>query len=266
MNRDLSPTYISVILLLFFFSGLATLIYEVLWMKELGLLFGNTAYASATTLAAFFLGLALGGYFWGQHAIKLENPLHTYGLLEIAVVISVTGYFLILDGFYALYPTLFAKFGQTTGLFIAVKFALAILVLFPPAFLLGGTLPVISQYVVQGTRNIGLRVSMLYGINTFGAAVGALLAGFYLPQTFGYAQTYWIAMACTGSVGFVALIMAKNLPTDSESSSDPKPTAIESRSLIAIPFPTIKAVVFLSGFGTLCLQVLWTPPSWSYLW
>ena len=53
---------------LFFASGFAGLVYEVLWMKELGLLFGNTAQAAATTLAAFFLGLVAGARYWGHNA------------------------------------------------------------------------------------------------------------------------------------------------------------------------------------------------------
>ena len=47
------------VLILFFGSGCTSLIYQVLWMRELGLLFGNTAHAAAVTLTAFFIGLAI---------------------------------------------------------------------------------------------------------------------------------------------------------------------------------------------------------------
>ncbi len=232
--------------------------YEVLWVKELGLLFGNTAHATATTLTAFFLGLALGGYYWGQRAAKLDNPLQTYGLLELATAISVVGYFLLLDGYFALYPTMFAKFEHAEWLFTLVKFALAITVLFPPAFFLGGTLPVISQYVVRGTRNLGLKISILYGLNTLGAATGALLAGFYLPKTFGYMLCYQIAMACTVSVGLVAVTMANRIPAETARLLDATPAKPKTQNSPLIPLGTIKALAFFSGFGTICLQVLWT--------
>ena len=45
-------------------SGFACLIYQILWMRQLGLLLGNTSYAAAITLGIFFLGLATGSWFW----------------------------------------------------------------------------------------------------------------------------------------------------------------------------------------------------------
>lgn len=258
-NTTSHPIHYRLVLLLFFFSGLAALVYEVLWIKELGLLFGNTAFASATTLAAFFLGLAVGGYFWGQRAAGLDNPLQTYGLLELAAAISVVGYFLILDGYHGLYPTLFATFGDSRWAFIALKFLLALLILFPPAFFIGGTLPVISQYLVQGTQQLGLKISILYAINTLGAAIGALLAGFYLPRIYGFSMTYWMAIGCTTSVGLVALIIARRHTTDTPV-SQPKPAQKASANPedMRISLPIIRVLVLLSGFGTLCLQILWT--------
>lgn len=243
------------VLLLFFCSGLLALVYEVLWMKELGLLFGNSAFAAATTLAAFFLGLAVGGYFWGQRAVRLKNPLKTYGFLEIAVAISVLGYFLILDGYHALYPLLFRQFASTPWMFVLVKFHLAMLLLFPAAFFIGGTFPVIAQFSVRGTSLLGQKVSILYCVNTLGAAMGALLAGFYLPRHFGYSVTYVMAVVATAVIGVTALLVASNFH-DKEASSD-KPI---SGKLVpaSIPMHMIRVLALLSGFGTLALQVLWT--------
>ncbi|MEN8259208.1 MAG: hypothetical protein ABFS02_01250, partial [Pseudomonadota bacterium] len=157
------------ILLLFFFSGFSALVYEVLWMKELGLLFGNTSYAMATTLAAFFLGLAAGSHVWGRQSIKLSNPLRLYGLMELAVAVSVAGYFAILWVYYRLYPSLFEWLGNDAKAFTMAKFVLALTILFPPAFFMGGTLPVMSQFFVHQIGQLGKKVSVLYGVNTLGA-------------------------------------------------------------------------------------------------
>ncbi len=227
-------------------------------MKELGLLFGNTAQAAATTLSAFFLGLALGGYFWGQRAAKLENPLHTYGLLELAAATSVVGYFFILDAYHGFYPSIFAHFQQYGWVFIMVKFLLALVLLFPSAFFLGGTLPVISQFVVHNTHGIGLRVSLVYAANTVGAAIGALLAGFFLPKMIGYTDTYWVAMTCTATVGVAALIASRKIIPADSGKNEPVQDRMTGTDSAILSLPTIKALVFLSGFGTLCLQVLWT--------
>lgn len=96
--------------------------------NQAALLLGNTAYAAATTLAAFFSGMATGGWFWGQRAGRMPNPLLVYGLLELAVTVSVAGYFLMLDGYHQLYPVLFEGFGDNRWGFVAIKFALALLV------------------------------------------------------------------------------------------------------------------------------------------
>jgi len=249
----------AVILLLFFLSGATALIYEVLWMKELGLLFGNTSYAAATTLAAFFLGMATGGWFWGQRAGRLNNPLLTYGLLELAVAVSVAGYFLMLDGYTHLYPLLFERFGADRWAFVSVKFGLAMLVLAPPTFFLGGTLPVISHYLVRDRSGVGRSVSLLYAVNTFGAALGALLAGFYLPLWLGFDQTYRMAMALSAAVGLAAILLARRqsaapLVLDPARNRSADKTPAES----VLPLPLLRGLALLSGLVTLALQVLWT--------
>ena len=60
---------------LFFVSGFASLTYQVLWQRELGLLFGNTTQATSTALAVFFLGLAAGSWWIGRRSAHIEKPL-----------------------------------------------------------------------------------------------------------------------------------------------------------------------------------------------
>ena len=69
--------------------------------------------------------------------------------------------------------------GQRPALMTSVKFGLAVGILFLPAFFMGGTLPVMGQYLVRSPAELGRKASALYAINTFGAAVGALSAGFF---------------------------------------------------------------------------------------
>ena len=157
------------IYVLFFLSGTAGLIYEVLWMKELGLLFGNTAYAAATTLTVFFLGLSVGGYVWGKISIRLKNPLQTYGFLEFCIAISACLFFLLVPAYRAVYSTLFAAFSNNPGMFVLVKLLLAGSILFLPAFFMGGTLPVMGQHLVRHPENLGKTGTLLYGLNTTGA-------------------------------------------------------------------------------------------------
>src|SRR6185295_1413600 len=91
----------------FFLSGAVSLVYQVLWMRKLGLLFGNTAQAAATTLTAFFLGLALGGHLGGRRAARLGNPLRAYGWVEIGIALGAAVYFGLMGAYGSIYPPLF---------------------------------------------------------------------------------------------------------------------------------------------------------------
>lgn len=253
-DRRFSSLRYGVVLLMFLGSGTAGLIYEVLWMKELGLLFGNTTHAAATTLAAFFLGLTVGGLDWGRRAAKLTSPLHSYAMLELAVAISAIGYFVLLPLYHHLYPTFFSWFGNHASLFVLLKFLLAMLVLFPTAYFIGGTLPVMSQYVVRNMNRMGHRVSVLYAINTFGASLGVLLAGFYLPMALGFRNAYLFAIAITTSVALWAFWLARG---DRAAAADPSPLSATG-SPAWLGLDTLRLFAFLSGLVSLALQVLWT--------
>src|SRR5947207_10167182 len=78
----------SILYVIFFLSGASGLVYEVIWVRLTGLVFGNTAHAIATVLGAFMSGLAFGSWRLGRQADKVARPLRTYGLLEIGIGIS----------------------------------------------------------------------------------------------------------------------------------------------------------------------------------
>lgn len=88
---------------MFFVSGALT--YQVLWVRELGLLFGSTAEAAALTIAIFFAGIAIGGWFWGCRAGRMRRPLRAFGWLEIGVAGAALAHFFVADLYFALYPT-----------------------------------------------------------------------------------------------------------------------------------------------------------------
>jgi spermidine synthase len=250
--------HLLVILVLFFASGCTGLVYEVLWMRELGLLFGNTALAATTTFAAFFLGLAAGGYVWGRRVAQAQRPLRLYAYLEGGVAVSAVLHFLLLDAYQAIYAPLFQFFGASPGVFVMVKFILAVGVLFPPAFCMGGTLPAMSQYLVQRPDTLGRMAPMLYAVNTFGAALGAYVAGFHLPLLLGFTRSYLVTMALTGAVALIAWLYdrkpiqpwatpVKTLPVSQPSPFDTAPLSAAG----------IRWLAFLSGCATLYLEVLW---------
>lgn len=125
------------ILLLVFLSGLSALVYQVLWLKELGLLFGSTAHAAATALAVFFLGLAAGSELWGRRAPRAPSPLRLYALLEVGIALSALLYFGLFRVYQWLYAPLYSTFEESDIVLVGAKLLLALVVL-PPAVVLHG--------------------------------------------------------------------------------------------------------------------------------
>jgi spermidine synthase len=253
----LSPSRIAVLLLLFLVSGAAALIYEVLWLKELGRLFGVTAHAAATTLAVFFLGLSAGGFVWGRTAARTANPLRAYALLEGGIALSALLYFLLLDIYHWLYGPLFGLLGEQPAAFLAVKFLLSAGVLFLPAFFMGGTLPVMAEFLVRHPRELGRMASLLYALNTIGAAAGALLAGFYLPAVLGFRRSYFVAILLNVGIALVTFVWSRNGSPKTNRGEHPSVAAPVTNPDAGIP-AILWVVAATSGFITLALEVLWT--------
>jgi len=242
----------SALLAIFFLSGAAALVYEVLWLKELGLLFGVTAYATATTLAVFFLGLSAGSLTWGRRAARVRRPLRTYAWLELGIAVTALLYFALLGVYHWAYPGVFAVVGDNHGLMLTVKFLLSAGILFLPAFLMGGTLPVMGQYLIRNASELGRTATVLYAVNTFGAAVGALAAGFYLPAAFGFRRSYLMAIATSLSVAAIAGWWSRaEAPVSAEVRVAETDGAGRAPRLLWL-------LAFASGFLTLALEVLWT--------
>ena len=248
----------STILLLFFASGMVSLIYEVLWLKELGLLFGNTAYASATTLAVFFAGLSAGGYFWGQRAAQTASPLRVYAWLEFGIGLAALTYFLIRDFYYLIYEPLFSAFGDLPAVFTLVKFLLAAGLLFLPSFLMGGTLPIMGQHLVRQADQLGKTASLLYAVNTLGATLGVFLAGFYLPFLLGFTNSYLSAVGLNVVIAAAAYGLSFTAIDIAASEVAPAPQTTSTLVQTDLNPHLIWCIAFLSGFMTLGLEVLWT--------
>lgn len=271
-----------VLLGLFFLSGAAALVYQVLWVRELGLLFGSTAQAAAMAIAIFFAGLAVGGWVFGRQAASQPSPLRTFGMLELAVAATATGHFLVLDAYEAVLPWLGGLVATNEAMDLAARGLVAATVLFPPAMLMGGTLPMLGQHVVRDPHRLGRRGSALYAVNTLGGAVGALAAGSVLPLLLGFRGAYLLAIGLDVAVGVTALVLARPAqpeavasaddPLGSLSPEDDPPDRVDDRitdqpaeaaagtgaRARSYRAPVVWGIAFGSGVVTLGLEVVWT--------
>lgn len=258
-----------IILILFFLSGACGLIYEVVWQRMLSLVFGNATFATATILACFMSGLALGSFYFGRLVDKYKEPLKLYAYLEAGIGVFAILVPFMISGITAIYISIYQHFHTTFYFFSLLKFALCFVVLLIPTFLMGGTLPVISKLFVREFEKLGRGVGSLYGTNTFGAVVGTFCAGFFFIILFGAKETTYIAAATNILIAGVALGLNKfSFPDDSKNAINLQHKGrkykgknigeIDHQAYPKHVFHVVLFVYALSGFCALAYEVLWT--------
>jgi len=233
--------------LLLFGSGTAGLIYQVLWVKQLSLVVGIEVYAVTTGISAFSAGLALGSFLFGRWADRNPRPLFLYSLLEIGV--AVLGIATTFAFAHAAEP--FAAIEQQIGLFAWLPLFLLIGL---PAFLMGGTLPVVVRAVGPVQSEVGWAGGALYAANTAGAVVGALLTVFLLIRTFGVQGSAIFAAAINVALGAVAFSIHRSSKLKPVASSfiDPVTTPGTRQARLAI------ALYSAAGGIALGYEVFWS--------
>lgn len=252
----MSPSTILLIGLCFIVSGATGLIYEVLWARMLGLVFGATTLAISTVLAAFMGGLAIGSALAGKLARRITKPLSTYGWMEIGIAVYallVPFLFQWIDHVYAL---IWQQFQPSFSVFSLWRFVLSGLVLLVPTTLMGATLPVLAAAFVNSSRRDSNSVTRLYACNLAGAILGTLIAGFVLLPTIGVRRTIVVAAAMNILVGLVAIVLQRRTAT--EAADEVATATVEN----AAPGNERSRFWFFaalaSGFVTISTQVSWT--------
>ncbi len=243
-----------ILFLLFFLSGFTGLVYEVVWTRIFGLIFGNTTLAISTVLSAFMLGLALGSLLLGRVADRVSNPLKIYGLLELGVGVFALLVPLLHGGLEMLFSIFYAPLQNLPYLFYLIKFLAAFLVMMPATLLMGGTLPMLSRVVVRTQKQLGLDVGSLYSINTFGAVLGTLFTAFLFIRFLGVNQSIYLTILVNIFLGICAVLLARGRETARGISS-------KSAGLFSAGYREVRlvlAVIAVSGFTALSYEVLWS--------
>ena len=179
-------------------SGLAGLVYEVSWTRLLTLYIGHTTAAASAVVAAFLGGLAIGAAGGGVIASTLRprRSLQAYAALEVAVAVFAL---LLPFELRALTPLLRWAYADASPglLFPAIRLGSCLAMVFLPAAALGATFPMAVRWFSHRSTNPARVSSALYAVNTVGAAVGSLLAGFSLIPAVGISGTTHIGMAAS---------------------------------------------------------------------
>jgi spermidine synthase len=253
------------VLAIFVLSGAAGLMYEVVWSRQLVLVFGNTTQAVSTILTGFFGGMAIGSFVGGRLADRVRSPLRLYGLLELVLVVVVVATPVSFRLLHEVYRGVYGSIEGQPLLLALLRFGLAVLALAPATVLMGATLPTLTRQLTR-ERHLSAAFGRLYTANTVGAIFGTLIAGLALIELLGLTGTLFVGAACSGIAGIVAIVLSREtspeaaerepaplvVPATPIAPSQPAPTATGSRPTLAL------TLAFVSGLTSLGYQVLWT--------
>ena len=166
-------------------SGAAALIYEVVWTRSLSTIMGSSTYALSTMLAAFMAGLSIGGWMGGLLTPRIKNLRVAFALCELGIGIVGLATIPAIKALTPLYIKSFYAFHLSFEAFSVVQFIIVFMIMGIPTTLMGLTFPFVVKLFSEEGRDVGTQAGRLYGINTFGAIIGAVSAGFLLIPLFG---------------------------------------------------------------------------------
>lgn len=242
---------------LFVGSGCAALIYEIVWLHQLGLVLGASAVSLAILLTSFMGGMCLGSLAYAWFVSARRHPLLVYAALEMLIALFAVAILWWLPTVGRMYWSI----GEPGSGDLPIRAIVALMVLLPPTICMGATLPAVSRWVEVSRQELsrtGLaRLGLFYGANTFGAMLGTLLAGLYLLRVYDVSVATYVAASINAGVALIAVLVARSAPFEAPSplpagESEPDSQAHPCRTAI------VYVAIGLSGLTALGAEVVWT--------
>jgi spermidine synthase len=235
-------------------SGATALIYESLWMRSFGLIFGNTTDAVAVVLAVFMGGLATGGFLVARRRAAL--PLRAYGLVELGIGASALVTVPLLSLLPRAYGALAARAALSAPVELAGRALLTCLVVVPPTVLLGATVPLVVEFLSRNGRGFRASFGRLYLVNTLGGAAGVFAGAFVLVPALGITASLVLAALLNLTIGGIAWRWSRDAAAAVPPHDPPATPAGPSAGRRATFDLALLALV--SGACSFGLEVLWT--------
>ena len=239
---------------IFFISGFCGLIYESIWSHYLKLLLGHAAYAQAVVLVVFVGGLAIGAWLTGRFSERLRHPIMLYAAVEALVAVFAFQFQRLFEAASAWATTSFLPAACGGAGSCGASWLLAAALILPPSILLGTTFPLMSAGVIRLGVRPGRGLSLLYFLNSGGAALGVLGSGFLLIPALGLPGTMLLA----GSMNFLVALAAfaawhigrtGDAPLAAPSRPSTRATSKELRVLLL--------VAALTGLSSFVYEIVW---------
>lgn len=186
-------------------SGAAALIYEIISSKFFSYFFGSDTYSVSTMLSAFLLGIALGSLLMSKFINRIENKRRLFAILQFSIGAYALIFLTNLKQFPILLSFFYSFSGSSLFLITLSKFLAGLLYLLFPTILLGACFPLAGSLLIKRIKRVGIDVGTLYSLDTFGAILGACVAGFILMPMIGLRLTCLIGALLNFGSGLLIL-------------------------------------------------------------
>ena len=243
-NPPASSRYLPYLMLLFFGSGCAALIYEIVWLQLLELVIGSSGISLGVLLGTYMGGMSLGSWLLPRLIPSKIHPLRVYAALELGIGLIGIG---VLFGL----PFLAELYGGFLWHGVFVRAMVAAVCLIPPTLLMGATLPAVARFVESTPAGVSW-MGFFYGGNIAGAVFGCLSSGFFLLRLFDMPVATYAAAMINLLVAAVAVILAR------KSSHTPVVEISGQEATQASHRGWIYFAIALSGLSALGAEVVWT--------
>jgi spermidine synthase len=246
------------LLILFFLSGVSSLIYEICWVRQATLTFGVSIYAYSAVLTAYMSGMAIGGYWIGKRADRAGDPLRLFAWLQVGMAGLGLAALFALSGLSALYAVIARHLTPGLAALTALRLGMSLLVLTPPAICIGATFPVMSRAYARHSGRVGRDVGELYAFNTLGSVLGCLLTAVLLIRLLGLRETVFLAAALNLLVAGIAWRWTPSLAKPAP--SQPTPARARRADMSALVPAARRFVLWayaICGFVSLGYEVVW---------
>ncbi len=161
-----------------FFTGLASFVYEISWIRMLSLVLGASTHSFELMLSTFILGLALGGLAVRRRADAAADPARALAWVQIAMAIAAVATLPLYDASFSAMESLMSGLARSEAGYVLFNVAgttIAALVMLPATFCAGMTLPLLTAALMR--RGAGeAAIGRVYAANTLGAIAGVVLA------------------------------------------------------------------------------------------
>jgi len=200
--KDLN-THDKIILWCMLISGFTALAYEVIWARQLVLIFGSTTYSYSAMLFIFLTGVAFGSI--SINRFFNDNNKNRYYFAGIEILTGL----LVIAGIYY-YKELIYLYSRLATLlppewFIVPVLVVSALLILPATFAFGVLFPLSIRLFTRSYKEISACTGTIYSFNTLGCIIGSFSAGFILIPLLGLKGSILLVSSLNVLIGVLYL-------------------------------------------------------------